>query len=505
MTLENLLQDIEYSHARGRMDRHVTDIAYDSRKAQTGGLFVCLAGQQSDGHDWASSAYERGARCFLCERVPDTLPENCTIVLTGNTRKALALISARWFGFPAKQLRLIGVTGTKGKSTVVSTLQQVLQSGGVPTGTIGTNGAFFAGQYRELVNTTPESYELHKIFREMADAGLKAAAIEVSSIAVKMYRTFGIPFELGIFTNISPDHIGSGEHGSFDDYLACKTAMFRQCQRGLMNADDEQLPYILSNSPLKLETFGVKNPADFSAENILLLQKEGFLGISFQCHTPQGVFPVELCQPGLFSAYNALAVIWAAQCFGFDAEAIHRGLMSARVAGRAELVDALPYCSVIIDYAHNELSMDSILRTLKAYRTGRLVVVFGSVGGRSQMRRAALGRVASELADFCVLTSDNPNHENPMDIINDIEAGMTRDIPRVKIPDREAAIEYAIAHAQQGDTILLAGKGHEKYQLIKGENVPFDERTIILRAAEARHEGVSTLPYFVPLFPPKLP
>lgn len=491
MILTKILADIEYNANRdaSMLDGvEIRDIVYDSRKAFEGTMFVCLVGAVSDGHSYANSAYDCGCRVFLVQHAVD-LPNDAVQIVVDDTRAGLALASAAFFEYPARSLAVIGVTGTKGKTTTASLVADILNAGGINTAYIGTTGIVINGEHTPTKNTTPESYELHKAFRRMVENGVGAVVMEVSSQAMYMRRVVGIHFHIGVFTNLSRDHIGGVEHPTLEHYVECKAAMFKQCRYGIFNSDDAHYTDMIKSSRSINSTFGVSTdaPHDVSARDIAIFGSENILGTRFTCRSLYGERAYELRMPGEFNVYNALAAIAVAERMQIRPEVIHDALAKAAVRGRFEIIEALPKAVTIIDYAHNEVSMRAALETIRRYQPNRLVVLFGSVGGRTTLRRAELGEVVSSLADFCIITSDNPDYEPPEDIIADIEKTVaTSACPYVTFVDRRDAVRYAIDNARDGDCILFAGKGHEQYQLIKGEYVHYDEREEIAAAAAAR-------------------
>lgn len=488
MLLSEIFADIEYKATAELGDTEISDIIYDSRRAREGTIFVCLVGAVSDGHVYAGSAYERGCRVFLVERRLE-LANDALQLIVKDTRSALALASAAFFGHPARSLMIIGVTGTKGKTTVTAMTAALLNAGGINTATIGTTGIVINGVRTPTVNTTPESYELHKAFRNMIEAGAACVVMEVSSQAVYMRRIVGIHFHIGVFTNLSPDHIGGVEHPSFEHYMACKSELFRQCRYGIFNADDPHFTDMVKNARSINTTFGCDGQRDVFASKIKPWRDGNSLGVRFDCRTITGEREYSLRMPGEFNVYNALAAIAVAERMQISPEIIGAALSTAAVKGRFEIVDipkgTLDDVVCVIDYAHNAVSMKAALETIRKYEPKRLVVLFGSVGGRTQLRRAELGEVAAEYADFIIITSDNPNFEAPEEIIADIEKSIAAtSCPYVTFVDRHEAVAYAIEHAFPGDCILFAGKGHETYQLIEGEYRHYDEREEILSALE---------------------
>ncbi|MCL2518168.1 MAG: UDP-N-acetylmuramoyl-L-alanyl-D-glutamate--2,6-diaminopimelate ligase, partial [Oscillospiraceae bacterium] len=428
----------------------------------------------TDGHKYAMNAYNNGCRVFVCEEKL-SLPDDATQIIKSDTRIELAKISAEFFGCPAKQLKIIGVTGTKGKTTTELYIWNILKNAGINAGFIGTNGIIINDITIPTVNSTPESYELHKAFAEMVRQGIKYVVMEVSSLAYKSNRVYGIDFEVGVFTNLFPDHIGENEHPDFDDYKSCKARLFENSEYSVFNADDDWCDEMIAHAKANYKTYGLSN-----AHNITPWQNENVLGVKYNYKNHEVIVKT----PGVFSVYNSLAAISVCEILGIDMEIIRTSFQDFAAKGRFELVDALPYAKFIIDYAHNELSLRNVLETLRQYSPRRLVCLFGSIGGRSKLRREGLGKVAAELADFCIITSDNPDNENPLNIIAEIERSV-KNCPYIIIPDRKEAIEYAVNNAAEGDIVLLAGKGHEDYQIVNGEHIPFVERKIIMEAAES--------------------
>ncbi|MDR0883007.1 MAG: UDP-N-acetylmuramoyl-L-alanyl-D-glutamate--2,6-diaminopimelate ligase [Oscillospiraceae bacterium] len=468
----------------GLPEIEITDIAYDSRRVRPGALFVCVPGESVDGHDWAQKAYDNGARVFVAQRSL-SLPDNALVLPTDNPRLALARLSAAFFAYPASEMTLIGVTGTKGKTTITYLLRSVLEAAGHTVGIIGTAGVEYAGVREKTVNTTPESYELHRIFRAMRTADVTVCVMEVSSLGLKQHRTDGLRFDVGIFTNVSPDHIGQGGHEDMAEYIGWKARLFAQSRVSIINTDDPCAADMFQTAGERITYALQDKSADIRGGNIQKWQSATALGIAFDVHSAQGNDTLRLPQPGDFSAYNALAVVAAAQALGIPREATKQGLAAAVVPGRAQILPARPDITVLLDYAHNALSLESILRSVRAYDPARRIVcLFGSVGGRDQQRRAGLGKVASALADFCVLTADNPDFEDPQAIIDEIRAAFVRDCPFVAYPDRREAIRWALQNAHAGDIILLCGKGHETTQRIRGVDEPFSEAEIVQEIME---------------------
>ena len=483
MKLNELVRHIDHT---GSSDAEITAITYDSRKAGPGSLFVCLVGAWMDGHTFARSAYDRGCRAFLAEH-PLDLPEDAAQIITGDTRAALAVIGADFYGNPADQLHIIGITGTKGKTTTALLTAAILTEAGLPCAYIGSNGVNIAGTHEATANTTPESLELHRLFRKMLDADVHHVVLEVSSQALRHHRVDGIPFEVVAFTNLSEDHIGPGEHPDFEDYKAAKRRLFAEyhARQMVYNADDEASDYMRADFGGKQVSFGIDRDADYRAVNLAQYRSETALGIDFTCRHGGEETPVRVMSPGAFSASDALCAIALCGAFGVMPAQAAKTLAHTPVEGRFEVVEGLPGRTFIVDYSHNGLALTSALKTLRAYHPRRLICVFGSVGGRTQVRRRELAEAASAWADYSILTSDNPDFEDPLQILREIDSHMAPDALYTLIPDRAEAISKAVAMAEEGDIVLFAGKGHENYQLIRGRKVPFVERELIREACRA--------------------
>ena len=457
--LADLLEKLEYQCLQGTMDKEITNITFDSRKA------------------------EKGAAVLIVQDKVE-VPEEVTVIQVENSRYAMACISAAWFGHPAEKLKTIGITGTKGKTTTTYLVKSILENAGHKTGLIGTIETIIGEKKIPSANTTPESYLVQKYFAEMVEAGCDSVVMEVSSQGLMLHRTAGFQFDIGIFTNIEPDHIGPNEHKDFADYLHCKALLFKQCKVGIFNADADHLDEILEGHTCQVETFGFSEKADLRAENTKLVTGKGTLGIAYDVKGLMN-FPVEIDLPGAFSVYNSLTAIAVCRHFGVTPENIQKALKQAKVKGRIEMVKVSDEFTLMIDYAHNAMSLESLLTTLKEYKPNRLVCLFGCGGNRSKLRRYEMGEVSGKLADLTIITSDNPRDEEPQEIIDDIKIGIGKTNGKyVEIIDRKEAIAYAIHHGQPGDIVVLAGKGHEDYQEIKGKKYPMDERVLIQEILE---------------------
>lgn len=474
----------------------LSDITYDSRRASCDKLFVCLPGVRADGHDYAPAAYDAGCRIFLAQRCL-ALPEDALVIVVTDTRAALPHLSDAFFGHPQRELTVIGITGTKGKTTVAHLTAAVLNASGIPCGTIGTVGITYGGKCYPTVNSTPESDVLHRTFRQMADSGIKAVVMEVSSLALVRHRTDGIRFDIAAFTNLTEDHISPVEHPDFEDYKNAKKRLFSICDFAVMRADDPHSAEFLASCECPFATFGFSPDADFRASDIAPWQHDNALGISFALHenahkeSVSHKETVSLRIPGTFNAQNALCVIGITRHLGFAYTDILPALARASVPGRFEILDVLDDCTVVLDYAHNGMSMKSLLETVRAYHPKRIVVLYGSIGGRAQHRRQELAETTGDLADYAVITSDNPDFEDPESIVNEIASYYTDDMcPHKVICDRREAVLFVLSIARPGDVLLFCGKGHETYQIVRGIHVPFSEKAIIEEMCAVMRRGV---------------
>lgn len=487
MKLASLLERLEYTCCQGDVDIEVTTVTYDSRTVEEGSMFICIRGAVADGHKFIPEVVEKGASVLVVEEEVTTLPD-VTVIRVADTRYAMAFISAAYFGYPAEELKTIGITGTKGKTTTTYMVKSILENAGYKVGLIGTIEAIIGDKVIPAANTTPESFIIQKYFREMADAGCDCVVMEVSSQGLMLHRTQGFVFDFGIFTNIEPDHIGPNEHRDFEHYLSCKALLLKQCRVGIVNRDDEHFDKIVEGHTCKLETYGFSGDADLRAEEAKLVSGKGYLGISYQL---RGLleFPVEIDIPGKFSIYNSLTAIAICRHFNVSEENIIKALKTAKVKGRIEMVKVSDEFTLMIDYAHNAMALESLLSTLREYHPHRLVCLFGCGGNRSRYRRYEMGEVSGKLADLTIITSDNPRNEEPQAIIDDIKTGISKTQGKyVEIIDRKDAIRYAIRNGEPGDIIILAGKGHEDYQEIKGKKYPMDERVLIAEILEEEQE-----------------
>ncbi len=472
MKLGELLHNIPILETNADLEQEITGVSYDSRHTSPGDLFIALEGYETDGHRFIPMAREKGAACVLCQKAPQ---DGGPYVRTGDSRGALAQAGRNWFGDPAGEMTMVGVTGTNGKTTTTYLLKDVLEkAAGAKVGLIGTNQNMVGDEVLHTERTTPESFELQALFRRMADAGCTHVVMEVSSHALCLQRVAGIRFAAGLFTNLSQDHLDF--HGSMEDYCGAKALLFRQCEKGVYNADDPWADRVTRGAPCPLSSFGEK-AGELRGENIRLAVD----GVDFDACRDGETVPVRVNIPGGFTVYNALGVMAAARELGVPLADSARVLrQSAGVKGRVEVVPVPGEYTVLIDYAVTPDAIENVLATVRDFARGRVVILFGCGGDRDRGKRPKMGRIAARMADFVVVTSDNPRTEVPGDIIADILPGLEgTETPYVVVEDRVEAIRYALDHARKDDVIILAGKGHETYQIVGHEKRHLDEREVV--------------------------
>lgn len=472
MKLGELLHNIPILETNADLEQEITGVSYDSRHTSPGDLFIALEGYETDGHRFIPMAREKGAACVLCQKTPQ---DGGPYVRTGDSRGALAQAGRNWFGDPAGEMTMVGVTGTNGKTTTTYLLKDVLEkAAGAKVGLIGTNQNMVGDEVLHTERTTPESFELQALFRRMADAGCTHVVMEVSSHALCLQRVAGIRFAAGLFTNLSQDHLDF--HGSMEDYCGAKALLFRQCEKGVYNADDPWADRVTRDAPCPLSSFGEK-AGELRGENIRLAVD----GVDFDACRDGETVPVRVNIPGGFTVYNALGVMAAARELGVPLADSARVLrQSAGVKGRVEVVPVPGEYTVLIDYAVTPDAIENVLATVRDFAKGRVVILFGCGGDRDRGKRPKMGRIAARMADFVVVTSDNPRTELPGDIIADILPGLEgTETPYVVVEDRVEAIRYALDHARKDDVIILAGKGHETYQIVGHEKRHLDEREVV--------------------------
>lgn len=490
MKIKELFKNTPYFVLQGNEDIEVTNICDDSRKCGIGNIFVCIRGEKSDGHNYIDKAVSNGATAIVVEdlsKIVYLTDKEVLLILVDNTRKAFSHLCAAWFGYPESKLITIGITGTKGKTSTAYMTKSIFEEAGYKTGLIGTVEMFDGVHSESNVNTTPSAYDIQYFLSRMVNNGCRAVVMEVSSQGMKHYRCDAIRFDVGAFTNLKPDHIGEGEHKDFFEYRACKSRLFRQCRIGVFNADDEQTNRVQENHTCLIREYSVLGKADYVLRGISKYSENDHVGMKFEFKG----YPVKLPYPGIFNLYNALcAAVIASEC-DISREVIAKGLEKAKINGRCEWIPVSDRFSVMLDYAHNAMSLKVLLKTLREYKPQRLVCLFGCGGNRSKLRRYEMGEVSGQLADYTIITSDNPRDEEPLEIIADIVTGIEKtDGKYTVIADRAKAIEYAIKTAKDGDVIVIAGKGHETYQEIKGVRYPMDDRILIKRAKEETKDNV---------------
>lgn len=482
MKLRELLEGVACTGIRWPeeedFDQEITGITSDSREVAAGGMFVCIRGFLADGHEYIDKAVEAGAGAVIVEEMPERHLD-AVMIQVEDSREAMAKIAAAWFGHPADRMVMIGLTGTKGKTTTAHMINKILEEAGKKTGMIGTIGAYIGAEKIPTKNTTPGPYELQEILAQMEREGCTHVVMEVSSQGLKQHRTDGIHFRYGAFLNISPDHIGEGEHADFAEYLSCKKLLFRQSHYGIINLGDAHGKEMLELTGHPV-TFSRDQGGDYQAHDIRNIWEPGLLGVSFDLDGKESAHMV-LNMPGEFNVENALAAISVARTEGIDMETVRAALKKVFVKGRTQLVqDSAHFTNIIIDYAHNALSIESLLHLLKSYHPKRLICVFGGGGNRPRQRRRDLGQAAGKYADLTILTMDNPRFEDMDDINRDIIEGLDvyNGVYQI-IPDRKDAIHYVIDHCGKNDIVALIGKGHEEYQDVRGVKYPFSEEQVI--------------------------
>lgn len=497
------MNGISYLVLHGDENTEITDISCDSRRVEPGFAFVCLKGSDYDGHDYIEEAAAKGAAAVIVsagkkQRLADGCCCALTVLFVTDGWSAYAVMSANYFGNPSRELTMIGITGTKGKTTVCHMLGQILETAGIPAGMIGTNGAFWGTHHELLPNTTPDAYCLHKLLRRMCEDGCTHVVMEVSSQGLKQHRTDTITFACAVFTNISNDHIGKKEHKDFDEYLYWKSRLFCQCGGcSVLNADDRHTERLLELSDAAQRSRilwyggGEKARSEETGGGAYFdgvkyrIGADGTPGMDYRCRIWENKLlrhtsAVRVNMPGLFHVYNSMAAYVCASALGCEEAAVLEGIAKTRVRGRTEVVHYDGHITVMIDYAHNAVSAEQVLQTIRACHNGRIVCIFGCGGGRSRLRRFSMGEMCGRYADFSIITEDNSRYEPVERIMEDIVVGMEKAGGEyICIPDRRTAIVYALDFAKDGDFIVLLGKGHEDYMEVNGTRVHFSEHEII--------------------------
>lgn len=487
MKLREMLVGLEGLKVKGDLDLDIKGIESNSKNIKEGFLFVAIKGFNVDGHKFIDSAIENGATAVIVEEGCDLKQikklENVVIVMAKNTREALAIVSSNFYGNPSKKFKLIGVTGTKGKTTTTFMIKEILEKAGKKVGLIGTIATYINGKrLGDSDRTTPESLELQKLFSKMVEEKVEVVVMEVSSQSLKLHRVDGCHFDIVLFTNLSEDHISPHEHPDMQDYFNSKLKLFEMCKVGIVNTDDlhgAKIPGMFPDS--QITTYGIDNYANVLAKDITITNSY----VDFRVKITDRNERVKTCIPGRFSVYNSLAAICVAQKFGIEPEVIKEALLEVRVPGRSELVNNKLEIPIMIDYAHSPESLENILQAVKSYTRGKVISLFGCGGDRDSSKRPIMGEISGRIADFTFITSDNPRTEDPEKIVKQIEEGIKKTKGKYKvIVDRTQAIKEAIKMATKRDIIVLAGKGHEPYQEINGIKHPYDERIIVKELIE---------------------
>mgnify|MGYP000435712530 FL=1 len=482
MELKKILVGIEDLKAKGNLDLDIKGIDSNSKKIKPGYMFVAIKGFSTDGHKYINDAIESGATVIViqegCDLKSIKLSTDVTVIMTKDTRKALAIFSCNFYGNPSKKLKLIGVTGTKGKTTTTFMIKEILEKAGHKVGLIGTIATYINGNMiSESSRTTPESTELQRTFAQMVEAGVEYAIMEVSSQSLKLHRVDGCEFDIVVFTNFSEDHISEKEHPDMQDYFESKLKLFKMCDNGIVNVDDIQVSKVPKMFPeSKIMTYGIDNFCEVLAKDITITNSY----VDFRVKISDRNERVKVDIPGRFSVYNALAAICVAKKLGISSDKVIEALAEIKVPGRSEMVPNKKEIPIMIDYAHSPESLQNILSAVKSYTRGKVISVFGCGGDRDKAKRPIMGEISGRIADFTFITSDNPRTENPEEIVKEIEEGIKKTKGNYKVVvDRTEAIKEAIKMATKLDIIVLAGKGHEPYQEINGEKFPYDERIIV--------------------------
>ena len=482
MKLKEILVGIEGIRARGNLDVDITNVDSDSRNINENGMFIAINGYETNGVDYINDAIKNGANVIMVEESVDlkslAIPENITLVVVKDTRIALAICACNFYNNPSRKFKLIGVTGTKGKTTTTYMIKKILEKQGKKVGLIGTIAIYIGDKkIEESSRTTPESIKLQKIFSHMVEENVDVVVMEVSSQSLKLNRVLGCDFDIGIFTNFTEDHISPNEHPDMEDYFNSKMKLFDMCKVAFTNADDIYGAKVarIAKTP-EITTYGIDNFCHVLAKDITITNSY----VDFKVKIDNKNERIKTCIPGRFSVYNSLAAICVCTKLGANAEQIKEALLEVRVPGRSELVDNKKDLTIMIDYAHSPESLESILQAVKSYTKGRVISVFGCGGDRDSNKRPIMGEISGRIADYTIITSDNPRTENPDSIVAEIEVGIKKTKGQYTcIVDRKEAIKVAIEMANKNDIIVLAGKGHEPYQEINHEKYPFDERIIV--------------------------
>ncbi|ACL69660.1 UDP-N-acetylmuramoyl-L-alanyl-D-glutamate--2,6-diaminopimelate ligase [Halothermothrix orenii] len=490
MKISELIKDITPVETRGDLDKEIDNIVYDSRQVTDNSLFICIEGFNTDGHKYIDKAIKKGAVAVVIEKDLEVYSEDITYIRVNDSRETMGYLASTFYNYPLKNLSLIGVTGTNGKTTTTYLIKAILEEAGFNTGLVGTIKNIIGDETLPATRTTPESLDLYRLFARMVDSGVTHAVMEVSSHALDLKRVEGMEFKIGVFTNISQDHLDY--HKSLDEYLKAKSRLFRQLEPGgwaVVNIDDSHSDKIIKSTTGNIITYGIEGDCDLKANEINLSPT----GVSYHVSGKES-FKIDLNLTGLFNVYNSLAAISCGHVLGINGETIKAGIEKVQgVAGRFELVNEGQDFAVVVDYAHTPDGMENVLETAREFVKGNIIVVFGCGGDRDKGKRPLMGKIATQLGDYCIITSDNPRSEDPMEIIKDIEKGIQEEVisdtPYVKEPDRRKAIFSAINSARKDDMVIIFGKGHETYQIFKDKTIPFDDREVAREALKNRKKG----------------
>lgn len=492
MNLTTLLNSMDYQSIGETKDKEIESLVYHSDDAKSKSVFFAIEGRDTDGEKYISDVISKGCKAIVVSEeydpktVQNDYQKDVAFIKVKDVRRSMAQMAAKFFQNPSKDLLTIGITGTKGKSSASYMIWRILEEAGINTGIIGTMFTGYSGNLEEAKNTTPQSVDIQKMLKSMKDAGCKAAVIEVSSQGLMQKRTDFVNFDIGVFTNMSPDHIGEGEHKNYEEYKYWKSCLFKQCKRAVMNLDDEEYKFMLEDSSVERAVFyGKDKRADFIIKDMELWSEKGCLGVKYQLETKKPyedglIHDITLELPGDFNSYNGTAAIAVTRMLGVPWNIIKNTLKDIKIPGRAETVDVSKDFTAMVDYAHNGKALESLLSNLKKYKPSRIIVVFGCGGNRDKNRRVEMGKAASELSDIIIVTSDNPRNENPYAIIEDIKDNIKNIDKVLTVPDRREAIGTAIKIAHEGDIVIIAGKGHETYQIIGDNIIHFDDREELL-------------------------
>ena len=487
MTLKSILIGIKDLKAKGDLDREIKGIESNSKNIKDDYVFVAIKGFETDGHKYITDAIEKGAKTIVVEEGFDlksvSFPENVTVILAKNTREFLAISASNFYDNPSKKFKLIGVTGTKGKTTTTFMIKEILEKAGKKVGLIGTIAIYINGEkLKDSDRTTPESLELQQLFSKMVKEGVEYVVMEVSSQSLKLHRVDGCDFDYVAFTNFSEDHISEKEHPNLEDYFNSKLKLFEMCKRGFVNIDDLHVSKVPAMFPeSEIVRYGIDNSGDFLAKDITITNSY----VDFKAKLSDRNERIKIDIPGRFTVYNALAAMSICKKIGIDSEIIKEALLNIKVPGRSEMVDNKLDIPIMIDYAHSPESLENILKAVKSYTRGRVISVFGCGGDRDARKRPIMGEISGKIADYTIITSDNPRTEKPEVIVSEIEDGIKKTKGKYEvIVDRKEAIKKAIKMANKTDIIVLAGKGHEPYQEINGKKYDFDERIIVKEIIE---------------------